>query len=476
MSINKVFLDPSSLVGLITSDFDPIVSPGLIAPQGSAYLRTTGGAATTLYLKTGSNAVDWSAVQAGGAGSVAWTNITGVPTGLISSSAQVMTNLPTGLVSSSAQLTGQSLTWTSATSWSLGGLFDGGAQTLRLNPGLSADHTFIAFYARSSTPNVRSGWMGYGSAGGSDITVRNDIGSLIFNTTSTTRAIIDYRGIISSNNIFADSNGNPILSASLANNKVFDVVQGEALQLSNNTNFYNNTNHYFNNRAGNTIAYFVTASNSSQLKFNRGAGGALAGYVYADSTNFGLLHSNGNWSTRTNTTDGATHLHDSAGTEHLFVSASGVSLASNILLNGNNQEIWNYIGDSYHRFYAPGITTPGLFLGNSGDAGNYYDNNTHHFRTAAGAVLLMTLDNTNGLVLNGPQVIRDSVSNPMIQQIGNYNLLYDPSNHANIYLGNSTVNVNYYRNTVHEFDDRTGGTIFATINSTGVTATDFILT
>jgi hypothetical protein len=40
---------------------DPSAAPGLAAPQGAVFLRRDGGASTTLYVKTGPLATDWTA-------------------------------------------------------------------------------------------------------------------------------------------------------------------------------------------------------------------------------------------------------------------------------------------------------------------------------------------------------------------------------------------------------------------------------
>lgn len=40
---------------------DPSAGAGVVAPQGSVYLRTNGGAVTTLYVKTGAGDTDWTA-------------------------------------------------------------------------------------------------------------------------------------------------------------------------------------------------------------------------------------------------------------------------------------------------------------------------------------------------------------------------------------------------------------------------------
>lgn len=40
---------------------DPTIAPGVIAKKGSLYLRTTGGATTSLYVKSGSANTAWTA-------------------------------------------------------------------------------------------------------------------------------------------------------------------------------------------------------------------------------------------------------------------------------------------------------------------------------------------------------------------------------------------------------------------------------
>lgn len=60
---------------------------------------------------------------------------------------------------------------------------DRGGVSLVFKPGLSADHAFMEFYARSATPTTRSGWMGYGAAGTTELTLMNELnGDIIFRT------------------------------------------------------------------------------------------------------------------------------------------------------------------------------------------------------------------------------------------------------------------------------------------------------
>jgi hypothetical protein len=52
-----------------------------------------------------------------------------------------------------------------------------GASNLRMGPG-TADHSFLEFFARSATPTTRSGFIGFGTAGTTNLTVRNDVGEV----------------------------------------------------------------------------------------------------------------------------------------------------------------------------------------------------------------------------------------------------------------------------------------------------------
>ncbi|ASZ11360.1 hypothetical protein KTO58_18355 [Chitinophaga pendula] len=49
-----------------------------------------------------------------------------------------------------------------------------GGANLALGPGV-ADHSFMSFFARSNTPETRSGWMGYGASGDKTLSITNEI-------------------------------------------------------------------------------------------------------------------------------------------------------------------------------------------------------------------------------------------------------------------------------------------------------------
>lgn len=66
------------------------------------------------------------------------------------------------------------------------GLGNGG-ETVSLRPG-AADHTYVSWYARTATPTLRSGWMGYGSPASTTLTLMNELnGELVLGTNSTQR-------------------------------------------------------------------------------------------------------------------------------------------------------------------------------------------------------------------------------------------------------------------------------------------------
>jgi hypothetical protein len=73
----------------------------------------------------------------------------------------------TELVTKKAALTGD--TFTGITH------FNAGAGSLTLGAGTSTDHVYLPFYARSATPNVRSGYIGYGGAASTSFVIVNEI-------------------------------------------------------------------------------------------------------------------------------------------------------------------------------------------------------------------------------------------------------------------------------------------------------------
>lgn len=57
------------------------------------------------------------------------------------------------------------------------GIFNGGAGTIRALPG-NLDHTYLAFYPRTATPETRGGYIGYGSAGSTMLSINNETGDI----------------------------------------------------------------------------------------------------------------------------------------------------------------------------------------------------------------------------------------------------------------------------------------------------------
>lgn len=53
----------------------------------------------------------------------------------------------------------------------------GGGNGFKMKAG-STNHTYMQFYARTLTPDARSGYFGYGQVGGDDLTLANEIGNL----------------------------------------------------------------------------------------------------------------------------------------------------------------------------------------------------------------------------------------------------------------------------------------------------------
>ena len=65
-------LSLNDVVGIFSGDVDPSTGIGQPAPVGSLYLRTTG----TIYSKIGSGDTQWSAIAAGGSGTVTSVGLT----------------------------------------------------------------------------------------------------------------------------------------------------------------------------------------------------------------------------------------------------------------------------------------------------------------------------------------------------------------------------------------------------------------
>lgn len=63
---------------------------------------------------------------------------------------------------------------------------DGGGSVIKLKPG-TADHAYLEYYADSSAASTRSGWVGYGSAGTSQMSITNEMpnGNINLSTNGT---------------------------------------------------------------------------------------------------------------------------------------------------------------------------------------------------------------------------------------------------------------------------------------------------
>lgn len=80
-----------------------------------------------------------------------------------------------------ANLSGASFTGdVNATTQAVIGATNGG-QVLSLKPGASADHCYMAFYARSASSGARSAYVGYASGGTNTFTFDNSLGGFQFN-------------------------------------------------------------------------------------------------------------------------------------------------------------------------------------------------------------------------------------------------------------------------------------------------------
>jgi len=112
--------------------------------------------------------------------SLAWSKLTGVPATFTPSAhthsasdinvgtladARLSSNIPR--LNASQTITGV---------WTFQGVpsFNAGGGALQLKPG-SADYVYMSLYARSATPGVRSGIIGYTAAGGTELEIRNEI-------------------------------------------------------------------------------------------------------------------------------------------------------------------------------------------------------------------------------------------------------------------------------------------------------------
>jgi hypothetical protein len=63
---------------------------------------------------------------------------------------------------------------------------------LQLYPGLNANHTYMELFARSASPTIRSGLIGYAVAGGNGLTIENTLGQIALNP--KTGSFISYKG------------------------------------------------------------------------------------------------------------------------------------------------------------------------------------------------------------------------------------------------------------------------------------------
>ena len=338
-SFSRILVDKTTKQSIISGQGDPA---GGQAAAGSLYLRSDGSPATSVYIKTGPSNTDWAPVSAGGAGSIAFVDITGKPT-LVSSSAQIsftgISGVPVGIVSSSTQFSNMSITWSNIQTFTAEGYFTGGGQSLRLGAG-GGDHTYLALYARTASPSTRTGWIGYGSAGTNDLSITNEAnGPINFSTNGTLRAKLDSNGLTVNSNEIRGNNGNLFLRVGTTYNDVCDNTGTAMLTMgsSDPSTYYNNTTHYFRNRAAS--AFFATI-NSSGISVTANKYNGSSGNVLLDAS------------------DGSyTILYD---------------------LSGNKA----------------------LFLGPTGDPKNYYDNTFHVWRGRGGTPTIATLDGSGMTAAN----------------------------------------------------------------------------
>lgn len=81
-------LSLNDVVGIFSGDVDPSTGIGQPAPVGSLYLRTTG----TIYSKIGSGDTQWSAIAAGGSGTVTSVGLTQPSAGITVSNSPITTS------------------------------------------------------------------------------------------------------------------------------------------------------------------------------------------------------------------------------------------------------------------------------------------------------------------------------------------------------------------------------------------------
>jgi hypothetical protein len=91
------------------------------------------------------------------------------------------------------------------------GMFTGGAAAVTLKPG-SLNHTYMEFYANSSTPNVRSGYLGFAGASNNDFVIANEAvpnGRIVF-TPSSGEIVANARSL-------AFTGSNPVATTAFTN-------------------------------------------------------------------------------------------------------------------------------------------------------------------------------------------------------------------------------------------------------------------
>lgn len=221
---------------------------------------------------------------------VTYNGIVGVPTGIISSSTQVqflsISNRPVGLMSSSAQIVFASIPSVPdfarrdvANTFSSGAIFlakinaNSGGPSLALGPGISADHTYIEFYARSSTPNIRSGYFGIPSPASSDLVLDNEMaGTVIVRTSGSVRAQFGIAGVTSTNGSYCHTSNTVMMNVASNYTQIYDISgTGLARIQVGNTgdpgNYFNNTSHVFRSRDHNTTFATITSASLSANNF-----------------------------------------------------------------------------------------------------------------------------------------------------------------------------------------------------------------
>lgn len=163
----------------------------------------------------------------------------------------------------------------------------------------------------------------------------------------------------------------------------------------------------------------------------------------------------------------------------------GTGIVSGITLKATNASNGVYLGidkvlyvtgSNYTSINSPATLSGNILLGNATDPINYHSNGGHNFLNAASNVTYATIG-TGGVTSNiikatavNTAYYIDSVLTMYHTGTGNrYLSINSPDSlSGNLLLGSTTDPINYYNNTSHFFQNATGTTVYAVINSGGI--------